>query len=242
MAVNNTLVKRPQDTGITEYLSNGETVKLSPAMIKNYLVSGGGNVTNEEVMMFLSLCRFQHLNPFLREAYLIKYGDRSPATMVVSKDVFIKRAMRDPNFNGMEAGIIVFDSRTGDVTERQGTFYNRDEETLLGGWAKVYMKNIDVPFYESVSLEEYEGRTKEGKPNSQWATKGATMIRKVAQMHALREAFPDNLAGMYVQEEIIEAQGVQLDETPVSVPQANDSIQAEATTGETINPADALFG
>ena len=68
--------------GVTEYKANGEIVKLSPDTIKRYLVSGNGNVTDQEIMMFLGLCKYQHLNPFLREAYLIKYGDRSPATMV----------------------------------------------------------------------------------------------------------------------------------------------------------------
>lgn len=242
MEIKNSLQPR-KENNIAEYKSNGETVRLSPAMIKNYLVSGGGNVTDEEVMMFLSLCRFQHLNPFLRECYLIKYGN-SPATMVVSKDVFIKRAMNSPDFNGMEAGIIVYDSRTGDTIERQGTFYNRAEETLLGGWCKVFLKGYDHAFYESVSIDEYEGRTKDGKPNSQWATKGATMIRKVAQMHALREAFPNALAGMYAQEEIAEAQVVQLDEAPVEIPQVTteESKPAEQEQGLPVDPAEALFG
>lgn len=26
--------------------------------------------------MFLNLCRYNHLNPWLKEAYLIKYGDK----------------------------------------------------------------------------------------------------------------------------------------------------------------------
>ena len=81
-----------ENTQIVEYESNGEMVKISPTMIKRYLVSGGGNVSDGEVMMFMSLCRYQHLNPFLREAYLIKYGSNDPATIVTGKDVFTKRA------------------------------------------------------------------------------------------------------------------------------------------------------
>ena len=87
-----TEVAEKKETGIVEYESNGEIVKLSPTMIKKYLVSGGGQVTDQEVMMFLSLCRYQHLNPFLKEAYLIKYGNKNPATMVTGKEVFTKRA------------------------------------------------------------------------------------------------------------------------------------------------------
>ena len=58
-----------ENTQLVEYESNGEMVKISPTMIKRYLVSGGGNVSDGEVMMFMSLCRYQHLNPFLRELF-----------------------------------------------------------------------------------------------------------------------------------------------------------------------------
>ena len=243
MAVKNSLAPAPaQNTTITTYRSNGEDVNLSPGIIRKYLVAGGGAVTDSEVMMFLSLCRFQHLNPFLREAYLIKYGDKSPATMVVGKDVFVKRAMKNPDFKGFEAGIIVLNEE-GVIEERPGTFYLKDREELVGGWARVFMKNLDFPFYESVTLEEYEGRTKEGKPNSQWATKGATMIRKVALMHVLREAFPDDTAGMYIQEEIPEAQAIVLPEAPIEIPEAAVQQQeAPAQEPAELSAASALFG
>ena len=100
MAVNNRIAPAvAKKNDVKEYMANGEVVRLSPAIIRKYLVNGGGNVTDEEIMMFLSLCRFQHLNPFLREAYLIKYGSQ-PATMVVGKDVFVKRAKKSPEFLG----------------------------------------------------------------------------------------------------------------------------------------------
>ena len=84
--------KKQENTGIVEYESNGEIVKISPTTVRKYLVSGGGNVSDQEVMMFMSLCRYQHLNPFLKEAYLIKFGNNDPATIVTGKDVFTKRA------------------------------------------------------------------------------------------------------------------------------------------------------
>lgn len=53
------------------------------------MVAGGGNVSDQEVKLFIALCSAQKLNPFIKEAHLIKYGS-SPATMVVSKDVYQK--------------------------------------------------------------------------------------------------------------------------------------------------------
>lgn len=220
-----------------KYLSNGEEVRLSFGMVKRYLVNGGGNVTDQEVVMFLNLCRFQHLNPFLKECYLIKYGNFD-ASIVVSKDVFIKRAGRNSNYDGMEGGIIVLNTQTGQIAEREGSFYLDGIEQLVGGWCKVHLKNISYPIYKSVRLQDYEGKTKDGKPNSMWQSKGATMIAKVAQMQALREAFPEDLGGMYAQEEIIEAQGIELDETAIAQPeqQQTESIPEQPSVEA------ALFG
>lgn len=197
-----------KNTGLVEYEANGEVVKLSPAMIKKYLVSGGGNVSDGEIMMFLSLCRYQHLNPFLREAYLIKYGSSDPATIVTGKDVFTKRADAHPNYKGKKAGIIVL-KEDGSIEEREGTMV-LPKETLVGGWAKVFIKDKE-PEYQSVSFEEYAGRKKDGTLNSQWSKKPATMIRKVAVVQALREAFPDRFQGMYAQEEFSEVSDIKLD-------------------------------
>lgn len=196
------------DEQLVRYEANGETVKLSPTIVKKYLVSGGGNVTESEVMMFLSLCKYQHLNPFLREAYLIKFGNSDPATMVVGKDVFTKRADANPNYRGKKAGIIVL-KQNGEMEEREGTMVLPTEK-LVGGWAKVFIKDKE-PEYQSVSFDEYAGRKKDGSLNSQWSKKPATMIRKVAVVQALREAFPDRFQGMYVQEEFEATSGIKLD-------------------------------
>ena len=217
MALKNNLVKAQggAQNAVTEYESNGEKIKLSPAIIRKYLVSGNGNVTDQEAMMFLMLCKSQHLNPFLREAYLIKYGN-SAATMVTGKDVFLKRARRQKDFQGLEAGVVVLDSE-GNIEERAGTYYIKGVETLLGGWAKVYIRDYVTPFYCSVSVDEYMGRKSDGTPNGQWTLRPATMIRKVAVSQALREAFPDDFAGLYSQEEMSDVSDVQLDDSAVQV-------------------------
>ena len=96
MDIQNSLApKPPVDVGnkVVEYECNGQMVKISPNIIRQYLVNGDGRVTDQEVVMFLNLCKFQKLNPFLREAYLIKYGSQ-PATIVTGKEAITNRAMR----------------------------------------------------------------------------------------------------------------------------------------------------
>lgn len=199
MAENTQIVK--QDATLTTYKVNGEEVQLSIPMIKKYLVSGNGAITDQEAMMFLSLCRFQKLNPFVRDAYCIKYGNSDPATLVIGKDVYTKRAEQNPRYNGMEHGVIVL-TADGEVKERVGSFYVKGKEELVGGWAKVYIKGREVPQYDTVAFEEYAGFKKDGSLNSNWSKRPGTMIEKVAIMHALRNAFPNDFQGLYIQEEM----------------------------------------
>lgn len=235
MAIKNSLAKtQEQKSDKIIYNANGEEVKISPKMIKDYLVAGNGQVTDQEVVMFLSLCKFQHLNPFIREAYLIKYGT-SPATVVVGKDVLLKRAMRSEKFGGLSAGVIVVNAN-GDIEKREGTFVLPDEN-LVGGWAKVIIKGYEVPFYSSVSMKEYST----GKSN--WLTKPATMIRKVAVAQALREAFPEEMSSLYEQEEVKEVSDITLDTTPVNVPdEASDTSNVKEPVQTVAEPTQTTQG
>lgn len=173
-------------------------IELTPDTIRKYLVNGQGAVTDQEVMMFIEMCKANRLNPFNKDAYLIKYGTQ-PASIITSKDVFFKRAIENPNFNGMESGIIVLDSK-GELIKREGHIYTSKEE-IIGAWCKVYRKDWEHPIYQEVNMKEYAGRTKTGELNPQWKMKPALMVTKVVEATALRKAFTDNLQGMYIQEE-----------------------------------------
>ena len=181
------------------YEAHGKQLTLTPGMVKKYLVSGDADrVTDREIVVFMQMCANAGLDPWQREAYCIKYGDR-PATMVMGKEAFQKRADADPNFDGQEAGIVVVDE-DGSLQHREGSLVLPGEK-LMGGWAKVWRKDRTHPSVAECSLEEYMGRKKDGSVNSQWSGKSATMIRKVALVQALREAFPARLGGLYASEE-----------------------------------------
>ena len=169
---------------------------LSATTVKNYIAPGA---TDQEVLYFIELCKAQKLNPFVRDAYLVKYGTQ-PAQIIVGKDVFLKKAGENPNFNGLKAGIVVVD-KNGDVKEREGSLKVPGDE-LIGGWCEVYLKNREYPTKCLVSLDEYIQKKKDGTVNSMWSSKPCTMIRKVAQSQALREAFPNELRGLYEKEEM----------------------------------------
>lgn len=187
------------------YKSGDSDVTLSPGTVKKYLVSGRAElVSAQEVVMFINLCKYQQLNPFLREAYLIKYSESDPAQMVIGKSAFEARADRNDRYKGYKAGVVVV--KPGDVIEyRQGTLTLPNEQ-LVGGWCDVYVDGYKEPIHASVSLSEYNT----GK--SIWKTKPGTMIRKVAKAQALREAFPNAFNGMYTAAEM----GVPDEELPTN--------------------------
>ena len=64
MAVQNSLLKQDEKKKslVMEFKAGDENVKLSPKIVKSYLVSGDAEkVTDQEVMMFMMLCKNQHL-------------------------------------------------------------------------------------------------------------------------------------------------------------------------------------
>ena len=172
----------------------GNAVSLDTNTIRNY-ITPNANVTDGEVKFFLELCKARRMNPFLKEAYLVKYGDK-PASIIVSKDAFMKRADANASYDGMEDGIIVVDKETGDVIERAGTFYLKLREVLVGGWCKVYIKGRAKPVYKAVAFEECSSG------QNLWTKQPAVMVNKVAIVRALRDAFPNDFAQCYSAEEM----------------------------------------
>lgn len=198
-----------------EYEVEGQKIKLTPSIVQQYIVGTNAKITLQEFKLFTELCKVRKLNPFLREAYLIKYKEGTPAQLVVGKDAILKRAVLNPNYDGMESGIII-KKDDGKVEERQGTFKLEDEQ-LVGGWARVYRKDWSHPTYSSVSFNEVAQKTGQGQLNSNWANKGATMVEKVAKVRALRETFVEDLSGMYEAEEVEQELPVDTVETQAEV-------------------------
>ena len=151
-----------------------------------------------ECRIFLETCKQYHLNPFTKEAYLIHYDNKNgdtASTIVLGKTCYMKMAEAHPQYDGFEAGVIVFIPEVGEIIHREGSIVYKGEE-LVGGWAKTYRKDRSRPFYEEVSFSEYDTK------KSLWVTKPATMIRKVALVHTLREAFPATFGGLIDESEV----------------------------------------
>mgnify|MGYP003810305609 CR=1 FL=1 len=220
------------------YEAGGEQVKLTPSIVQQYIVGDSGQITLPEFKFFTELCKVRKLNPFLKEAYCIKYGN-NPAQIVVGKDAVLKRAVLNTSFDGLESGVIVQNIQTGDITERAGTFYLKDTEKLVGGWARVYRKDWKHPTYCSVAFDEVAQKKSNGQLNVNWSGKGATMVEKVAKVRALRETFIEDLGGMYEADEVPIQNDQQDMPLPEIIPQGEPT--EEIVQEQTDEPIDVSF-
>ena len=168
-----------------KYVWQGQELEISPEIVRRF-ISTSSNVNEQEIKDFMDLCIYQHLNPFIKEAYLIKYGNER-ANIVTSKDVFDKRAFRDPKYDGEE------------VT----TNYERGMN-LMDLWVRtrIYQKGMTHPAADvTVYYPEYVGRKKDNTINRMWKSKPVTMLTKISRAQSKRAANPEDLARLYLTEE-----------------------------------------
>ena len=180
----------------------GDQIALNNEIVRKVLAAGD-NITDVELYSFIKLCEYQKLNPFIKEAYLIKFGKQSQ--MVVGVDVFTNRLNEHPLCEGWKAGLII--EKAGEIINREGTFYLKGQEKIVGAWFNVHRKGWKEVFPWTVTFSEYyreifDKETNKYRGQGQWSTMPATMIVKCAITSGCRKAFPKKFSGMYSPEEM----------------------------------------
>lgn len=179
----------------------GEALSMSISHVRKLFAQPtrqGHRPTDRECWMFLQLCKARGLNPYVGDAFLVGYDskDGPSFSLITAHQALLKRAEASGKKTGMESGVIVLDTTTGEERERRGDFFLDDREKLVGGWAKVYRSDWHFPAYERVNLKTFN------KGYSRWAIDPAGMIVKVAEASAHRLAFPRETGGLYLREEL----------------------------------------
>jgi len=162
---------------IVKYETPSGYIILSDEIIRKQLCNNP-KVSDAEIQMFSSLCKYQKLNPFLKEAYLIKYGD-APAQCITAYQAFLQRAELHPQYDGFEQSIT----------------YDEKTNLPLTCETKVFRKDRSRPTSWTVKFSEYTSQ------KSNWLKMPDFMIRKVSLSCALRMAFPVEYQGLYIEEE-----------------------------------------
>lgn len=191
---------RSKEAIVVKYapMGSAEEIELKFEYVEKFLVEptkSGKLPSRAEVIKFMMLCKARQLNPWEGDAFLLGYDtDEGPKfSLITAVQAFLKRAELNPEFDGIIGGIIV--ARGSEIIEREGSFYMPGDEVIVGGWAKAFRKDRKNVFYASVPISVYStGR-------SRWKKDPGGMIQKVAKSACLREAFPNQLAQLYLREE-----------------------------------------
>lgn len=213
-----------------KYMVGGKSVELSVALTQKYFCP---EATPAEAFVFNAWCQHNGLDPWKKEAYLVKYGN-NPPQMLTAKDAFTKRAEANPRYQGSQAGVVVR-KEDGTLENRLGELVLEDEE-IVGGWADVYVKDYVKPISSVVGFRERCQYKSDGKPMAKWATSPALMIRKCALVAAMREAFPNEVGGMYIPDEM-EA-GATINDEDAAPTAYQDVSYTDVATGEVFTPTD----
>lgn len=186
--MSNQIVSFKSDAGIE--------VTLVPDKIRELICP---QADNHEIALFIAHCQAHRLDPFTKEAYLIKYDQNRAASIVTNYNVFNARAQEHEDYIGIEDGVVVL-TKDGEIVHRQGSAVYASDlgERLLGGWARVKREGKGDTYVE-LALSDYStGRSK-------WKTSPGLMINKCAKSAAWRTAYPREFDGMYSREEMDQA-------------------------------------
>lgn len=169
---------------------NGAQISLKPADIPRYLKCEKASV--EECILFIKTAQRYKADVWMRDMYLIKYGTK-PASIVTGVGFFQKKAQNNPKFEGFTATEWLSKNTKAWVTCWIPSIHGA---TPLGCRVSCHVKGYREKQTFTVNWEENK------KDTPIWRSMPSRMIEKVAMVGLLRQTFPADFAGLYIQEEI----------------------------------------
>ena len=220
------LATQSKRQGLVIIESRGDKIELTPAIVRNFLVTGRKElITDQEIFYFLGICKARHLNPFVKDCYLIKYTNE-PAAIVVAIDFYRSRAKAMKDCTGWEKGVICQNKETGELRYSKGLVLANEE--LVGGWFRATPAGWKQPLELEVNLSGYIKKKTDGSITRFWSKENQpSQIMKVAESQGLRTVWPDEFAGTITGDEAgidLSARAIVLEpETPEVDPAALDA-------------------
>jgi phage recombination protein Bet len=153
------------------------------------------DATDMELAFFLNVAKVYELNPFTKEIWAYK-DSKGNLIVFAGRDGFLAKAQRDPRWNGI-ASEIVREGEKFELNVAQGIISHIKDVTsksrILGAYAICRPKNVEIPTIEWADFETYD------KKYNVWKVDPAAMIKKVAEVHALKKAY--GISGLQAEED-----------------------------------------
>ena len=184
-------------------------------LIKNTVAK---NTTDVELAYFLSVAKSVDLNPLVKEIWCYKDGSKNLITFA-GRDGFRSIAQRNKNILSVNSSeVCANDSFEMGVNEDGETrvkhsFKQNNRGLIVGAYAIVKLKNKN-------NVIEYADLHTYNKGQFTWKTHTAEMIKKVAEVHALKKVC--NIRGIYAEEEFVIRDG-KVQSTIVEIANGNAS-------------------
>jgi phage recombination protein Bet len=166
-------------------------------MIRDTYANGA---SEKEFQVLMEGAKVRRLNPLLRQVHFVKRSAWDERTKS-KKDVWSVQVSVD--------GLRAIAERTGKYDGQDEPEYVRDAEGLITACkVRVYRKDWSRPSIGVAYWSEYVQTKQDGTPTRFWADMPHVMIAKCAEAIAMRKAFPEDMGGLYVDEEMQQADNV----------------------------------
>lgn len=179
-------------------ISEGQTA-WSPKQLDTLKALGVKDATQGDLDIFFYQAARTGLDPFLKQIYMIgrwsKEGTKQTIQTGIDGFRLIARRAADKASESLEYGDTLWASADGVWRE----LWMGDTPPTA---AKVTVFRNGHAFPAVASYSEYVQTVRGGDANSMWAKMPANQLAKCAEALALRKAFPQDLSGIYADEEM----------------------------------------
>ena len=176
------------------------------SLIKNTIAK---DATDNELQLFLHQCKRTGLDPLTRQIYFMKRGGK--VTIQTSIDGFRVIAERSGDYAGQDEPVFE------DVLDSEGK--KKDKKCRV----TVYRFRGDTRYPAAVGVAYWSEYCPQQGQDFMWKKMPHTMLAKVAEALALRKAYPQDLSGLYTNDEM------------------NQADTTQASVVDEVDPADKIY-